>query len=79
MPHCNRHINCNHQGPKTEFPEKGLKNVSQGINVTYQNCFMHCTEMYVASNPPSKTLSLSLMLTIKVSVSMYQLPICEFS
>ena len=35
--HCNRHTNCNHHGPKTEFAKKGLKNASQGIYVTYQH------------------------------------------
>ena len=32
----NRHINCNHQSPKTDLPH-GLWILSQGIPVMYQN------------------------------------------
>ena len=81
-----------HQGPKTEFTKKGSKNVSRGIYVTYPNYKIHkfknylfiqlfyicCPEMNGVSNPHKISLW-ALMITIKVSVAMFQLPICEFS
>ena len=75
LAHCNRHINCDYQGPKTEYAKKGLKNVSQEIRVTYQNYKIHkfkniklsihatvfncCREMNGVSNP-HKNLSWGL-------------------
>ena len=92
---CNRHINCNHQSPKTgistgfrnfitrnicDIPKfKTIISIYLFLIVCQYNNFVPCTKNVYLKNPHEKFCVWALMIAINASAAICQFPIRQFS